>query len=249
MTRQRMVDEMAPAPALPDLVATVEADAPSPDPLAQLVTATETAADLTRSGDDLIGHFVDRCRQAGRSWAEISDALGVSRQAAHKRFRPGDPPLDRFTLRAKEAFHAATGEAQALGHAFVGTEHILLGLFTPPTSIAAHLLAGAGLTHDGVVEKVVAEVPRGAVPVDSVPVLTPRATSVLGAVLSSALSLGHNYIGTEHLLLGLHREPDGVGAQILVEAGLDAEATRSRIIAVLSGFTGGSGGGGVPSSG
>ncbi len=232
---------MTPAPPLSDLVASVEADAATVDPLAQLATATATAADLTRSGDDLIGHFVDRCRQAGHSWAEISDTLGVSRQAAHKRFTvTGTPSLERFTLRAREAFRAATTEAHALGHAYVGTEHVLLGLFTPPGSIAAHLLAGAGLTHDAVVEQVVARAPRGAGPgsgAGTLP-LTPRAVSVLGGVLSSALSLGHNYIGTEHLLLGLHREPEGIGAQILVEAGLDAEAARSRIVAVLSGFTG-----------
>ncbi|HEV7720900.1 MAG TPA: Clp protease N-terminal domain-containing protein [Iamia sp.] len=229
---------MTPAPALPDLVATVEADAATAEPLAQLMTATTTAADLTRSGDDLIGHFVDRCRQAGHSWAEISDALGVSRQAAHKRFSRGEPPMERFTLRAKEAYRAATTEAQALGHPFVGTEHILLGLFTPSTSIAAHLLEGAGLTHDAVVDHVVAQAPRGTAAVDTAPPYTPRALSVLGAVLSSALSLGHDYIGTEHLLLGLHREPEGVGAQILVAAGLDAETARAQVVAVLSGFPG-----------
>lgn len=229
---------MTPAPALSDLVATVEADAATADPLTQLATATATAADLARSGDDLIGHFVDRCRQAGRSWAEISEALGVSRQAAHKRFSPGEPPLDRFTARAREAFQAAMAEAEALGHPFVGTEHVLLGLFTPPGSIAANLLAGAGLTHDDVVEQVVAKVPRGTTDGTTVPAYTPRAVSVLGGVLSSALSLGHNYIGTEHMLLGLHREPEGVGAQILVAAGLDAETTRAKVVEALSGFTG-----------
>lgn len=231
-----MVDAMTPAPSLPDLVATVEADAATAAPLAQLATATATAADLTRSGDDLIGHFVDRCRQAGHSWAEISDALGVSRQAAHKRFGPGEPSLERFTARAREAFQAITAEAEALGHAHIGTEHVLLGLFTPPESIAAHLLAGAGLTHDGVVAQVLARVPRGAPDPTTVPTYTPRAVSVLGGVLSSALSLGHDYIGTEHLLMGLHREPEGIGAQILVAAGLDADTTRARVVEVLSGF-------------
>lgn len=229
---------MTPAPALSDLVATVEADAATADPLTQLATATATAADLARSGDDLIGHFVDRCRQAGRTWAEISEALGVSRQAAHKRFSLGEPPLDRFTARAREAFQAAMAEAEALGHPFVGTEHVLLGLFTPPGSIAANLLAGAGLTHDDVVAQVVAKVPRGTTDGTTVPAYTPRAVSVLGGVLSSALSLGHNYIGTEHMLLGLHREPEGVGAQILVAAGLDAETTRAKVVEALSGFTG-----------
>jgi hypothetical protein len=234
-----MVDAMTPAPPLPDLVASVEAHAATADPLAQLSTATATATELARSGDDLIGHFVDRCRQAGHSWAEISDALGVSRQAAHKRFSGGEPPMERFTLRAREAYQAATTEARALGHPFIGTEHILLGLFTPSTSIAAHLLEGAGLTHDAVVEQVVATVPRGTADGSTVPAHTPRALSVLGAVLSSALSLGHNYIGTEHILLGLHREPQGVGAQILVAAGLDPETTRAQVVAVLSGFPGG----------
>lgn len=90
---------MTPAPSLAELIATVEADAPSPDPLARLATASGTSAELTQTGDSLVGHFVDKCRSAGHSWAEISDALGVSKQAAHKRYSAVPRELSRFTER------------------------------------------------------------------------------------------------------------------------------------------------------
>jgi ATP-dependent Clp protease ATP-binding subunit ClpA len=213
----------------------VEADAGSADPLARLATASATAAELTETSDALVGHFVDECRAAGHTWADISDALGVSRQAAHKRYSPVPRELSRWTERAKAVLAASVDAARGLGHAFVGTEHLLLGLF-PPGGIAATLLAEQGLTEASVAEQVVARTPaRDSGPAE--PPFTPLAAQVFGGALTEALSMGHNYIGTEHLLLALFGQPEGQAAQILAEAGATHAGCRARVIQVLSALT------------
>src|SRR5580704_12040280 len=123
---------MTPAPSLQALIETVRADAGDGDALAQLAQASRTVGDLEELSDALLGHFVDRCRHAGHSWSEISSALGVSKQAAHKRFSPGAPTFERFTQRARSVLLGAAGEAHAGGAPSVGTEHLLLALFRPP---------------------------------------------------------------------------------------------------------------------
>ncbi|HZI37104.1 MAG TPA: hypothetical protein VFF24_02265, partial [Acidimicrobiia bacterium] len=116
---------MTPAPTLQGLIETVEADAASADPLDLLATASSTVAQLAEVGDAVLGHFVDRCRRNGHSWTEISGALGVTKQAAHKRFSFTAPTLERFTERARRAVDAAAVAARDLRHNFVGTEHLL----------------------------------------------------------------------------------------------------------------------------
>jgi hypothetical protein len=222
------------APLLTDLIAIVEADAASLDPLVRLSTATATAAELAATSDSLVGHFVDQCRAAGHTWAEISEALGVTRQAAHKRYA-AVPRLDRLTERAKAAVGASVDAARGLGHPYVGTEHLLLGLF-PPGGIAAMLLAESGLTEAAVAEQVLAHAPRrDAGPAE--PPFTPLAAEVFGGALSEAVALGHNYIGTEHLVLALFRDEDGLAAQILAGAGATHDGYRARIVELLAGFT------------
>src|SRR5262245_54514394 len=119
---------MTPGPTLQELIATVEADAASTDDLVRLEAAARVAADLEDVADGTLTHFVDQCRRNGRSWAEISRSLGVTKQAVHKRFSV-TPSFDRFTLRAKGALEGAAASARRLGHNYVGTEHVLLGLF------------------------------------------------------------------------------------------------------------------------
>jgi hypothetical protein len=226
---------MAPAPPLTDLIATVQADAAAADPLTRLATASATAAELTETADALVSHFVDQCRSAGLTWAEISQALGVSKQAAHKRYTGAPRDLSRFTERAKAAIGSALDAARGLGHPFVGTEHVLLGLF-PPGGIAATLLAESGLTEQAVAEAVAAHTSRAAAgPAE--PPFTPRAAEVFGGALSEAIALGHNYIGTEHLVLALFRDEEGVAARILTDAGATYEGYRARVVEILSGFT------------
>src|SRR5947209_185172 len=114
---------MTPAPTLQELIDTVKADAATDaQPLEQLAVASTTASQLTETTDALLGHFVDQCRKSGHSWTEISAALGVTKQAAHKRFSFGAAPtLDRFTPRARTGVEAAGDEAKRFGHSFIGT--------------------------------------------------------------------------------------------------------------------------------
>jgi hypothetical protein len=226
---------MAPAPQLPELIAAVDGDAASADPLARLATASTIASELAETSDALVGHFVELCRSAGHTWAEISDALGVSKQAAHKRYSAVAPSLGRYTNRAREVFTGSIDAARGLGHAFVGTEHILLALF-PPGGIAATLLTESGLTEANVAAAVVARAPRGTAGAAE-PVFTPRAAQVFSHALSEALTMGHNYIGTEHLVLGLFRDPEGVAAQILAEAGATHADYKEKVVKILLGMT------------
>src|SRR5215471_3231757 len=133
---------MTPPPTLQELIDTVRRDAGTDDPIGQLAIAAVTASDLEQTTDALLGHFVDRCRRTGRSWSEISAALGVTKQAVHKRFAiplaerltasTDKPTFERFTPRARNVLVAANAEAIASGHREIQTEHVLLGLYTEP---------------------------------------------------------------------------------------------------------------------
>lgn len=227
---------MTPAPQLTELIATVDADTTTADPLARLATASAMAADLTETSDALVGHFVDQCRAAGRTWAEISEALGVTRQAAHKRYSMVPRDLSRFTARARGALEASVDAARGLGHGYVGTEHLLLGLF-PPGGLAAEMLAESGLTEADVATAVLARSPSGTAELGDPPPFTPRAARGLSGALEEALTMGHNYIGTEHLLLALFRDPEGLAAQVLADAGATYADVKERTIRKLVAIT------------
>ncbi len=123
--------------------------------------------------------------------------------------------FERFTNRARHVVVLSQEEARLLNHNYIGTEHILLGLLGEPESVAGQVLASFGLTRDGVREEVEQTIGRGkSAPSGHIP-FTPRAKKTLELSLREALAIKHNYIGTEHILLGLIREGEGVAAQIL----------------------------------
>jgi hypothetical protein len=223
---------MTPAPGLQDLIETVERDAPDSDVLTLLGEASSVVAEIEEVGDALLGHFVDRCRRHGHSWSEISTALGVSKQAAHKRFASPAPTLERFTPRARRTTDAASASARALGHNFVGTEHLLLGLFADPEALAARALAEAGIDRAAVEAKVLEALPRAEALLDN-PLYVPRASQALQNALREALGLGHNYIGTEHVLLALLRDGDAPAGRILAELGVSLPSTLSRLVEMV----------------
>jgi len=146
--------------------------------------------------------------------------------------------FERFTDRARRVVVLAQEEARMLNHNYIGTEHILLGLIHEGEGVAAKALEALGISLEGVraqVEEIIGQgqqAPSGHIP------FTPRAKKVLELSLREALQLGHNYIGTEHILLGLIREGEGVAAQVLVKLGADLNRVRQQVIQLLSGYQG-----------
>ncbi len=143
--------------------------------------------------------------------------------------------FERFTERARQVVVLAQDEARALKHNYIGTEHILLGLLREEEGLAARVLESLDITVEEVRAQVARIVGQGdEVTTGQIP-FTPRAKKVLELALREALCLGHNYIGTEHILLGLVRENEGVAARILLDFDADAEKIRNEIIRMLSG--------------
>jgi ATP-dependent Clp protease ATP-binding subunit ClpC len=143
--------------------------------------------------------------------------------------------FERFTERAREVVVLAQDEARALRHNYIGTEHILLGLLREEEGLAARVLESLDITVEEVRAQVARIIGPGDEPIVSGQIpFTPRAKKVLELSLREALSLKHNYIGTEHILLGLVRENEGVAARILLDFDADAEKIRNEIMRVLS---------------
>ena len=151
--------------------------------------------------------------------------------------------FERFTDRARRVVVLAQEEARLLNHNYIGTEHILLGLIHEGEGVAAKALESLDISLEAVraqVQEIIGQgqqAPSGHIP------FTPRAKKVLELTLREALQLGHNYIGTEHILLGLIREGEGVAAQVLVKLGADLNSVRQQVIQLLSGYQGKEGGG------
>jgi ATP-dependent Clp protease ATP-binding subunit ClpC len=147
--------------------------------------------------------------------------------------------FERFTDRARRVVVLAQEEARLLNHDYVGTEHLLLGMIAEGQGVAATALESLGISLEAVraqVEEIIGQgqqAPSGHIP------FTPRAKKVLELSLREANQLGHNYIGTEHILLGLIREGEGVAAQVLVKLGADLSRVRQQVIQLLSGYAGG----------
>ena len=264
---------MTPPPTLQELIDTVRRDAGTDDPIDQLAVASETASDLEQTTDALLGHFVDRCRRAGRSWSEISAALGVTKQAVHKRFAgplaerlvaaaERGVTFERFTPRARNVLVAAQDAAQASGHLEVGTGHLLLGLYADPESIAAKVLASMQVGKSEVQAALrdawaqpagprdEPELPAGTADVRAAAwdtggglagetasrlPMAPAARAVLVNAVTVALEFGHNYIGTEHILLALYRDPDSLAARVLAGAGAERRQAQSLVDQLLHG--------------
>jgi hypothetical protein len=190
------------------------------DSLEQLSTAVLTADHLGDVADHLIGHFVDQARRSGASWTDIGASMGVSKQAAQKRFVPkpaSTPALDpsqgfnRFTLRARNVVVNSQEEARASNHAEITTGHLVLGLVGDSDSMAARILTGVGVALDAVRATVTDTLPEKS---SDLPALIPFDTSakkVLELTFREALRLGADNVGTEHILLALLEHENGDG--------------------------------------
>lgn len=208
------------------------------EPLDQLQDAVIAADHLGDVADHLIGHFVDQARRSGASWTDIGKSMGVTRQAAQKRFVPKesndlDPSqgFSRYTERARNVVMTAHSESRAARNAEGVPEHLVLGLLAEPEGLAAKAIVEQGVPLDTVREAATAALPPA---VDEVPELVPygqAAKKVLELTFREALRLGHNYIGTEHLLLALLEHENGEG--VLSGLGIGKEPTERYVAAVL----------------
>ena len=230
---------------LDNLIAYVRALHPEGGPLDNLSDAMVVSARLDEQSDALIGYFVDQARRAGASWSQIGSSMGVSKQAAQKRFVPrdggglapdGEQIFSRFTPRASNVLAAG---GRLAGDQAVDAAHLAVALLTEPDGLAARIIQRAGLTGEQVCATV------GAGPAEAAGDAGPAALrelsftedgqAALGGTLKSALRLGHNYIGTEHVLLGILLA-GGPAGQALASAGLDAETAERLMATELAGM-------------
>ncbi len=207
------------------------------DALDQLADAVLTAETLGEVADHLIGHFVDQARRSGASWTEIGKAMGVTKQAAQKRFVPRAEatPLDpeqgfgRFTPRARGAVVAAQNVAHEAGNAEITPNHLLLGTLSDPAALATVLLRLQQIDTAALQKSI--ELPAAAEETPSLIPFSGPARKALELTFREALRLGHNYIGTEHLLLALLELEDGTGP--LHRAGVDKQRVETDLVAAL----------------
>jgi hypothetical protein len=221
---------------LDDLIAAIKTV--HQEPLEQLQDAVLAADHLGEVADHLIGHFVDQARRSGASWTDIGKSMGVTRQAAQKRFVPKesadlDPSqgFNRYTPRARNTVMAAHNAAKSARNAEGVPEHLVLGLLAEPDGLAAKALVEQGVSLDTVREAATAALPPA---VEDAPELVPygqAAKKVLELTFREALRLGHNYIGTEHILLALLEHENGEG--VLSGLGIDKERTERYVAEVL----------------
>jgi ATP-dependent Clp protease ATP-binding subunit ClpA len=187
--------------------------------------------------DSLIGHFVDQARRAGASWADIGRSMGVTKQAAQKRFvAKGDTPaldpsqgFSRFTDRARAVVVGAQTEAHAAGNATIGVGHLVLGLVADPESAAARAIAAQDVSLDDVRRTATATLPGRS---EQVPAMVPfdeHARRALELSFREALRLGSEQVGTGHVLLAVLAVEDGTG--VLAGLGVDQAAAEAQVSA------------------
>lgn len=217
-----------------------------PDALDQLSDAVIAADALGDIADHLIGHFVDQARRSGASWTDIGRSMGVSKQAVQKRFvsKPGDEQtmdaqegFRRFTDRAKNVVVASMNEARTRGNAEIGPEHLILGLLTEPDGLGAKFITASAGSTDSIRDAAASALPEPIADAE-LPVLIPydaRAKKVLELTFRQALRLGHNYVGTEHILLALLENEDGTG--VLSGLGIEKGKVEADLLEALKQFT------------
>ena len=220
--------------------------------------AIQLSEHLGELADHLIGHFVDQARRAGASWTEIGQSMGVTKQAAQKRFVPKAAewpvppdeagwqaalteafrahPFSRFTLRAKHSISAAVEEARERRHDHVSPEHLALGLLHEPEGLAAKAIEALGVPLDSARSALVATLPPATVdePVTGKIPFTPRAKKVTELSVREALKLGHNYVGTEHILIAVLEHEVAADSGALTELGITRERAQQWLVTELT---------------
>jgi hypothetical protein len=230
-----MVDDMQTTPPpvrLDDLIAAINQH--EHDALGRLTDAVLLADRLGEIADHLIGHFVDQARRAGASWTDIGRSMGVTKQAAQKRFvsrSDADPShgFSRFSDQARVVVVSALNEARAAGNTEIRPEHLLLGILDVPDGTGARALTAQDVDLGEARHVVTAALPA---PVDEVPDTIPhdgRARKVLELTFRAALRLNSERIGTGHLLFALLEEQQGADDSVLTRLGVDTAAVEGYV--------------------
>jgi hypothetical protein len=242
---------------LAEMIREVSRQAASDDPLDRLAAAAEHRQEMVDQLDEVLDHFVHEARDAGCSWTDIGDVLGVSKQAAQQRHRrgPGRSASDRrsdrgrgrgrgrgrfarFTPTARRAVIDAQGAARLLGDKAIDTEHVLLGLLESPGTLATDVLSHWDVDREGIEQAILARRSdgrgrraggRGHIP------FTASSKKVLEVALREAHAFEHGYIGPEHILLGVLRVREGLAAQLLAERGVTMNAVRDAVATASTG--------------
>ncbi|MFI5912752.1 Clp protease N-terminal domain-containing protein [Dactylosporangium sp. NPDC051541] len=219
---------------LDDLIESIKQAHPAA--LDQLTGAVLAADHLGEVADHLIGHFVDQARRSGASWTEIGRSMGVTKQAAQKRFVAPEfnaaQEFRRFTDRARKVVVSAQEEARDRGNNQIGVPHLLISLVADPASLAARAIAAQGVSPDTVRETAAAtltpsdEAPAALIPFDA------AAKKALELTFREALRMSHEHVGTEHILLALLELESGTG--VLSDLGVDKPAAEAAITAALA---------------
>lgn len=200
--------------SLADLIARLEAELPDAGDLARISEAQLRAQTLSDLGDQLVGHYVGKAKQAGASWSEIGDAIGVSKQAAQQRHSPA--AFERFTDLNRHSIVLAQEAARTHKHDFIGTEHMLLGLLGEPRGLAYEVLLAKTESEQRIrdaIEEAMEpggkKAPRGHI------AFRAEGKEAIEQALRAAADLGHDWVGTEHSLLGLIRVEHSTAAKVL----------------------------------
>src|ERR1700761_184446 len=214
--------------SLADLIARLDEELPDASSLARISEAHLRAQTLSDLGDQLVGHYVGQAKQAGASWSEIGDAIGESKQAAQQ--RPAPAPFERFTDLNRHSIVLAQEAARTHKHDLIGTEHILLGLLGEPRGLAYEVLmakTGSERSIRTAIEEAMPaagrKAPRGHI------AFRPESKEVIGQARRASADLGHDWVGTEHLLLGLIRTEDSRAAQLLRNLGFTSDELRETV--------------------
>ena len=234
---------MASPVRLDELIGSIKALHPNGDPLAELSDAVYVGEHLGELADHVIGHFVDQARRSGASWTEIGRSMGVSKQAAQKRFVSKEEGssgsvvervFGRYTKLARQVVVAAQAAAVEAGNDSIDTVHLVIGLLAEPAGLAARVIAEQGVALETVRAAAEARLPeRAAQAPDQVP-FTAVAKKALDLATRAGLRLGHDWIGTEHLLLGLLEQGEGSGYEVLTELGVTKAAVEPQIVRAVS---------------
>jgi ATP-dependent Clp protease ATP-binding subunit ClpA len=234
-----------PPVSLDELINYVKTMTPAGGPLDNLADAVSVGADLDETSDALIGHFVDRARRSGATWSQIGASMGVTKQAAQKRFVTlwEGAEFSRFTQRSRSVLVAAARIAAGAGAGTIDASHLAAALLSEPEGLAAKVIHGAGLTDEqvltalGLDEAAVAGAAasegesgggRGSPEELRRLRFTEEGRIAIRGSVTAALKLGHNYIGTEHLLLGI-LQGKGDAREILTGLGVTAGFTEGRL--------------------